>query len=125
MRQILFLFLLLFIGINGYGQNLELAKGCKQVDAIYRILVETIEVGAPTYNSGNYAGCYKIYEGASYKILHLHGKKCKLIRQELEEALERAHESKYNAGEKAWILRLAFDNILGVPTTTGERLKRS
>jgi len=102
-----------------------LSKGCKQASSVYLMILEAIEIGAPTYNNGNYAGCYKIYEGAAYKILYIHGNKCKLIRKRLEMALIRASEDNYNVGEKAWILRMAFDDILGVPTTTGKKLERS
>ena len=62
-------------------------------------------------------GCYRIYEGAAYKILHKYSSKCKDVRNLLETALEKSYGN-YSAAEKAWIMRMAFDQILGVPTTT-------
>ena len=81
------------------------------------IIDEAISVGAPTYNQGNYVGCYRIYEGASYKIIYLYGSKCKEERKILKEALEKSYGD-YSFSEKAWIMRMAFDRILGVPTIT-------
>lgn len=113
------------LSLTLFAQNAPLGKGCKQVNTAYLIILEAIEVGAPTYNNGNHVGCYKIYEGAAYKILYLYGNKCKVIRKRLETALIKVAEGEYKAGEKAWIMRMAFDDILGVPTKTSEPLKRS
>jgi hypothetical protein len=95
----------------------DLAENCEKISPIRIIMDEAISVGAPTYNEGNHIGCYKIYEGAAYKILHKYGSKCKDVRNILESALEKSYGD-YNATEKAWIMRMAFDQILGVPTTT-------
>jgi len=62
-------------------------------------------------------GCYRIYEGAAYKIIYKYGYKCKEVKRILEAALEKSYGD-YSASDKAWIMRMAFDSILGVPTTT-------
>lgn len=90
---------------------------CKKIEAIREIISEAIAVGAPTYNEGNHIGCYRIYEGAAYKIIYRHGSKCKEVKSLLEDALEMSYGN-YNASEKAWIMRIVFDKILGVPTVT-------
>jgi hypothetical protein len=95
----------------------DLGEDCEKISPIRIIIEEAISVGAPTYNEGNHLGCYKIYEGAAYKILYKYGSKCKDVRNTLETALEKAYGD-YNATEKAWIMRMAFDQILGVATTT-------
>ena len=41
-------------------------KGCKDIETVYRIIEETIYVGAPIYNEGNPLGCFQVYEGAAY-----------------------------------------------------------
>ncbi len=92
---------------------------CNKIDAVEQIISDAISIGAPTYNQGNHVGCYRIYEGAAYKILYKYGSKCKDIKNTLEVALEKSYGD-YNASEKAWIMRMAFDKILGVPTTTKE-----
>jgi hypothetical protein len=95
----------------------DFSEDCEKISPIRIIIDEAISVGAPTYNEGNHLGCYRIYEGAAYKILHKYGSKCKEVRNTLESALEKSYGD-YNATEKAWIMRMAFDQILGVPTTT-------
>jgi hypothetical protein len=95
----------------------QISKECARTAEITAIIEDAISIGAPTYNQGNHLGCYKIYEGAAYKIIHLHGAKCKDITMLLNYALDKSHES-YTDTEKAWIMRLAFDKILGVPTQT-------
>ena len=93
------------------------AKGCANADAVAIVIDEAITSGAPTYNGGNHVGCFRIYEGASYKILYKYGAKCKEVKGVLEAALEKAYGD-YSATEKAWIMRQAFDFILDVPTQT-------
>ena len=94
-----------------------MSKDCAKIEAVAETISEAISVGAPTYNQGNHIGCYRIYEGAAYKILHKYGAKCKHVQNILEVALEKSYGD-YNATEKAWIMRMAFDQILGVPTVT-------
>lgn len=95
----------------------QIGKWCGKIDAISTIIAQAIDVGAPTYNEGNHVGCYMIYEGAAYKVLHKHGSKCKDVKNILEDALDKAYSS-FDAIEKAWIMRVAFDQILGEPTVT-------
>ncbi len=135
---ILFLFLIVVLNCNAHNLFLDTAKvkvqpkktvvindapltnaakNCEKIDAVITIIEEAIDIGAPTYNDRNYLGCYKIYEGAAYKVIHKYGAKCKQINNILEAALEKSYGN-YSVTEKAWILRMAFDSILGVPTTT-------
>jgi hypothetical protein len=95
-------------------------KKCKDIDAIYTVIGEAIAVGAPTYNEGNPMGCYRIYEGAAYKILYKYGSKCKEVNKILEAALEKTYGD-YSPSDRAWIMRVAFDAILGEPTITTTR----
>ena len=92
-------------------------KGCEKQEAVEVIIEEAIATGAPTYNDGNHIACYRIYEGAAYKIVYKYGSKCKDIKNILETALEKSYGD-YTITEKAWIMRMAFDKILGVATTT-------
>jgi hypothetical protein len=90
---------------------------CEKTEVIKAIIAEAIEVGAPTYNQGNHLGCYRIYEGAAYKIIYKYGTYCKEVKSVLETALEKSYGD-YSALERAWIMRMAFDRILGEPTIT-------
>jgi hypothetical protein len=96
----------------------DYSKNCKKYDAVIAIIAQAIEIGAPTYNLGNHIGCYMIYEGAAYKIIYHFGSKCDDILNTLKAALEQSYSDKYNVTEKAWIMRMAFDQILGDPTIT-------
>ena len=100
--------------------NHTVIKGCKDIEAVYRIIEETIYVGAPIYNEGNPFGCFLVYEGAAYKILNKYGGKCKDVKKILEAGLKTCNDF-YTASDKAWVLRKAFDTILGVPTIKGTK----
>ncbi len=95
----------------------KIGKDCEKIDAIYVIIAQAIDAGAPTYNAGNHLACYMIYEGAAYKILHKYGGRCVDVSNILESALEKSYGN-YSATDKAWIMRMAFDEILGEPTKT-------
>ena len=90
---------------------------CSMIEEVNSIIQEAISIGAPTYNKGNYLGCYRIYEGASYKILYQHGAVCVGVSKILKIALEKSYGN-YSDSDKAWIMRMAFDEILGEPTIT-------
>ncbi len=92
-------------------------KDCGKIELVVAAIDEAIQIGAPTYNDGNHAACFKIYEGTAYKILYKYGAKCKQTAEILETALDKI-TGNYSVTEKAWIMRMAFDKILGVPTQT-------
>ena len=96
----------------------EESVNCSKIEEIHETIELAIAVGAPTYNMGNHIGCYFIYEGAAYKIIHLYGSKCKEAKKILETALATCKEES-TVSEKAWVMRMAFDNILGVKTEIG------
>ncbi len=125
---LLLLFIVLSTSFTSHKETptgIESSTGgdCKKIEAVEQIISEAISVGAPTYNQGNHIGCYRVYEGAAYKILYKYGSKCKDVKNTLEDALEKSYGD-YSASEKAWIMRMAFDKILGVPTRTGETIKQ-
>ena len=64
---------------------------CKKIAAVAQVISETIAVGAPTYNQGNHIGCYRVYEGAAYKICTSTDQKCKDVKNTLEDALEKSY----------------------------------
>ncbi|MGH2564560.1 MAG: hypothetical protein ACRDE5_08605, partial [Ginsengibacter sp.] len=73
----------------------------------------------PVYNAGLHIECYRIYEWAAYKIIYVYGSDCKEIGTVLKIAVDKSHGD-YSDIEKAWMMRAAFDKILGVPTQTSE-----
>jgi hypothetical protein len=99
-----------------------IAKGlpdnCSDSAAIEKIITDAIALGAPIYNAGLHVGCYRIYEWAAYKILYEYGSHCKEVEKILKAAIEKSHGD-YSDIEKAWLMRAAFDKILGQPTIKG------
>ena len=97
---------------------------CPKTPEIEKIITEAISLGAPIYNEGLHLACYRIYEWAGYKILYEYGKSCKEVERILKTAIERSHGD-FSDTEKAWIMRAAFDKIMGVPTQMGAPEKDS
>ncbi len=108
------------------GKNIAdtVIKNCIKSEQVEKIITEAISIGAPVYNSGYHLACYRIYEWAGYKILYEYGKECKEVEGILKKAIEKSHGD-YSDLEKAWIMRQAFDKIMGVPTQMGEPEKKT
>ncbi|MEP7252856.1 MAG: hypothetical protein ABI683_10770 [Ginsengibacter sp.] len=110
------------------SQTDSLPITCSNSIEIERIIDDAISLGAPIYNEGLHLACYRIYEWASYKIIYVYGKTCKNVEAVLKTAIDKSHGD-FSDTEKAWIMRSAFDKILGVPTKTttpeGESLQKN
>ncbi|MEP6584384.1 MAG: hypothetical protein ABJA90_08950 [Ginsengibacter sp.] len=100
---------------NMFTDSLPFA--CAKSEEIEKIITEAISLGAPIYNEGLHMACYRIYEWASYKILYEYSKPCIQAGDILQTALDKSHGD-FSDTEKAWIMRQAFDKILGEPTKT-------
>ena len=97
----------------GFRQALE--TGCPQLPRVEGIIGQALQIGVPIFNAGSPLGCYRIYEGAGYKLLYAIGAECPELGSFLRVALART-ETEPNVTERAWILRSAFDLVLGKPT---------
>lgn len=102
----------------------SLPVNCSKSNEIEKIITEAISLGAPIYNEGLHLACYRIYEWAAYKIIYVYGTTCKNVESILKTAIENSHGD-YSDTEKAWLMRAAFDKILGIPTKTNETEKES
>jgi len=95
--------------------RLELESKCPNLAQADQIIGEAIDIGAPIYNAGSPLGCFRIYEGAAYKLLVTQGEECPDLA-----AFVRAGLMELNApgdeGDKAWALRQMFDAIGGQNT---------
>jgi hypothetical protein len=101
-----------------------LTPDCPRSAEIEKIINDAIALGAPIYNEGLHMACYRIYEWAGYKILYEYGKDCKDVEKILKSAIDKSHGDLSDT-EKAWLMRMAFDKILGVPTKTGATEKEN
>jgi hypothetical protein len=70
-----------------------------------------IQLGAPAYNLGDHRGCYEVYACTARMLLRVEGVPQE-VRRLLRDALERASVVP-EVGRQAWIMRHAFDAILG------------
>ncbi len=109
--------------ISGYRSD-SLPITCDNSIEIEKIIDDAISLGAPIYNEGLHMACYRIYEWAAYKIIYVYGVTCKNVATILKTAIEKSHGD-YSDTEKAWMMRAAFDKILGVPTQAKDPEKES
>ncbi len=95
--------------------DVSLLHGCEASDvrAVATGIGDAIEVGAPLYNAGNFAGCYHMYEGAAADVERKLGASCAGPRRALEAGRTRA-ASLANPSAQAWAMRDAFDGLLDV-----------
>lgn len=99
----------------------EIERECTEddVDIIDHVISNAIASGAGIYNAGHHMGCYRIYEGAGYKILYSLQNRCEKATSLLSSALTKASDTKdagrYEtvAAAQAWTMRHAFDALLG------------
>lgn len=95
----------------------ELASSCPELARVDTVIGEAISIGAPIYNAGSPLGCYRIYEGAAYKLLFQLEDRCAAVRSVLLSGLSEARAD-VNAIARAWTMRRAFDALLGEDTAT-------
>jgi hypothetical protein len=94
---------------------LSILDGCSQGDLglIDRGIDDAISVGAPLYNSGNFAGCYHMYEGAAADVERKLSDACPGPKGALEDGRTRA-ASLSGPSAQAWAMRDAFDALVDV-----------
>lgn len=89
------------------------------IDLIDGVITDAISSGVDIYNTGNHLGCYRIYEGAGYKLLFLLNDRCEAASALLSKAIREAGTTVMPGGydsvpaAQAWIMRIAFDSLLG------------
>ena len=105
--------------LRNFRSSLQRQCTSKDLLVIDNILVSAISSGIGIYNSGDHLSCYLIYEGAGYRILYTLQNRCQPATSFLARALAEADQTvtsgKYSSipGHKAWIMRIAFDSLLG------------
>lgn len=74
-------------------------------------LTLAIQIGAPSYNCGDHRGCFEVYACTARMLLKaLKGADAE--KKVLKRALERCATAT-DVNEQAWIMRHAFDDLLG------------
>ena len=95
--------------------DVSLLKGCSAGDkaTIERRLSAAIKVGAPSYNAGDFEGCYSTYESAAAKLELALSATCKGPTAALEAGRRTARE-KGTSSDRAWAMRDSFDGLFEV-----------
>jgi len=94
---------------------LSILDGCSDgdVDTLMNGIEDAIDIGAPLYNGGNFAGCYHLYDGAAGDLERKLPPACAGPVQALENGRQRA-SSLTDAASQAWAMRDAFDGLIHV-----------
>jgi hypothetical protein len=94
---------------------LSILAGCSQGDlrSLSSGIDGAIAVGAPLYNSGNFAGCYHLYEGTAADVERKLTTTCAGPAGALEAGRTRA-ASLGDPAAQAWAMRDAFDGLIDV-----------
>ncbi len=93
----------------------SLLDGCTDED-LRMVLVSidaAIQIGAPTYNHGDFAGCYEIYRTTAEQIEARLSPRCTGPASALAQGRERA-ASLGDSAARAWAMRDAFDGLIDV-----------
>jgi hypothetical protein len=101
---------------------LEILAGCSSGDVVLigSSIGDAIEVGAPAYNQGDFAGCYETYRSTAATIEGKLPKGCSGPARALAAGRARARTLP-TASEQAWAMRDAFDGLLEVMHRAGAR----
>jgi hypothetical protein len=96
----------------------SILAGCSAADRtlVLETLSLAITMGAPTYNAGDYGGCYRIYERAARGLEDELSTRCAGLATALHDGRERALDAT-NDSDRAWAMRYAFDAVLWALTT--------
>jgi hypothetical protein len=95
--------------------ELAILDGCSpaDLDLIDSRIGSAIQVGAPTYNAGDFQGCFTIYERTALNIEAALSTSCKGPAAALTQGRSNAR-ARVKASDKAWAMRDAFDGLLDV-----------
>ena len=95
--------------------DVAILDGCSEadLDLIERRIGEAIELGAPTYNSGDFQGCFSTYERTARDLETRLPTSCRGPTKALASGRAKA-ATQVRASDKAWAMRDAFDGMLDV-----------
>jgi hemoglobin len=106
---------ILAVGTTAFAA--EPSVSTRALDArIDRAVSRTISLGAPLYNQGDHAGCYRLYQGALLVIEPMLGHRDEM-RQEVTKGLKEVEFLRTYA-ERANELRRVLDRVLGAVRTS-------
>lgn len=95
--------------------DVAILAGCSptDLDMVERRIGAAIQIGAPTYNAGDFQGCYSTYDRAARNIEAALSASCTGPATALATGRESA-QAMVTASDKAWAMRDAFDGLIDV-----------
>ena len=95
--------------------DVRILAGCSATDlaSVERGIGAAIEVGVPTYNAGDFQGCYSAFDRAAENIEATLSSACRGPKTVLASGRSNA-QSKASASDRAWAMRDSFDGLLDV-----------
>ena len=97
------------------SHDASLLDGCSpaDIDLVVDGIGNAIDVGAPLYNAGDFAGCYHLYDGTAADLERQLPATCAGPKQALAAGQARASKQRTPSAQ-AWAMRDAFDGLLDV-----------
>jgi hypothetical protein len=95
----------------GLFDSSESGASVSPLEAVRAYLTLAIQLGAPAYNQGDHRGCYEVY-ACTARLLLKAVQGADEAKDVLRHALQQA-ATVPDVGQQAWILRHAFDSVLG------------
>jgi hypothetical protein len=92
----------------------SLLEGCdpEKIRVVRTTLVAAINLGAPTYNRGDFEGCVRVYHEVARRMMNDHAD-CPGVGVALQEGIDRA-ATLSDLDAKAWAMRDTIDGLLHV-----------
>lgn len=97
---------------NPEGFREKIKKECEKFGSSLLTTAETIQLGSRIFNAGAHLTTFRLYEGATYKLMYNLEGKCPELEVVLRGSLLRAYNEEA-FGSKAWRLREGLDLIMG------------
>jgi S1-C subfamily serine protease len=93
----------------------QILDGCSSgsIALMLKSIGEAIDIGAPLYNAGNFAGCYHVYDGAAADLERKIRPACQKPAKALADGRKKAARLD-NPSDQAWAMRDTFDGLLDV-----------
>jgi serine protease Do len=93
----------------------QILDGCSSgsIALMLKSIGDAIDIGAPLYNAGNFAGCYHVYDGAAADLERKLRTACQKPAKALSDGRKKAARLD-NPSDQAWAMRDTFDGLLDV-----------
>jgi len=95
--------------------SVQILDGCSSgnISLLLKSIGDAIDMGAPLYNAGNFAGCYHVYDGAAADLERKLRPACQKPAKALSDGRKKAARLD-NPSDQAWAMRDTFDGLLDV-----------